>query len=294
MGEDIFPVLATIILVATLITFIVAISSYIVFRIKEKKRQEKGEEVDTEAEISETKDVLEAGGSAATPGSPDTSQGPGSVDPALSKPQRVAPGAPSELASAGDAAGVPPKPGAAATGQTPPRVANYAQTPPQSIPEGVESTRPLPKDSGKRRIRSNDPPDDNSHTRRHPGIVEYEPERRRNRRKNDELEFDLSKGRRQTDPRQRKMREEQSSEYSSDGYDDHRRKEQNLSHAQSTFLNFLQGSEDQDDSEYDNGPDLDRDDSREQHFEFRKFNVPRRQSSNRSRPKRDDDTVKWK
>lgn len=40
MGDEVFPVLATIILVATLITLIVAIASYIVFRVKEKRRAE--------------------------------------------------------------------------------------------------------------------------------------------------------------------------------------------------------------------------------------------------------------
>ncbi|MFH0766372.1 MAG: hypothetical protein V2A61_08130 [Calditrichota bacterium] len=42
MGDEIFPILATIILVATLITLIVAVVSYIIFRVKEKHRSEVG------------------------------------------------------------------------------------------------------------------------------------------------------------------------------------------------------------------------------------------------------------
>lgn len=50
MGDSVFPVLATIILVATLITLIVAVASYILFRIKEKRRAM--EAAETAGEVS--------------------------------------------------------------------------------------------------------------------------------------------------------------------------------------------------------------------------------------------------
>lgn len=59
MGEEVFPVLATIILVATLITLIVAIASYIVFRVKEVRRSKRGTPVedvsiDTAEQVSQS------------------------------------------------------------------------------------------------------------------------------------------------------------------------------------------------------------------------------------------------
>ncbi len=300
MGEDIFPVLATIILVATLITFIVAISSYIVFKIKEKKRQEKGEEVQTDTELSETQDALE---DEAAEDVLKTAHRPGGIDPAPEKPLQNKPDAPSEIANAGGVAGVPKTSGPVAASYLPPRTTNYAETNRQSISKPAKPKRTQSGEGRTAKRRSTDPPSDKSHLKRRSTDREYDPERRRSRRETDDVQFDIAEGRRRSDfdirsrqgdrdrHEQYSQRHERSPDYSRD---DNQKREQNLSHAQSTFLNLLQGSEDMDDSGYDNCLDTGREDSRDQHLEFRKFSVPRKQSSNRGRPKGDDDSIKWK